>query len=129
MAKPSRPTVEHWKVGPADPDDECLSVEEILFRLREAFPQFEEDADLGRRKQQEKVDRLRQMGAPAIVVDHEAAAVERAVYVVVSDPSVNEQPLDFIVRDDEDLDVFPEMGKHVLLRRLAEALDYGHEEM
>ena len=79
--------------------------------------------------QQEQVDRLKRINAPPFIVEHEQAAVEGAVYVVVSDPAVPEDPLDFVARADEALDLHPERGKYVLLKRVAEALDYDLEQM
>jgi hypothetical protein len=123
------PPFEAWKIGPAEPDQDHLSVGEILLRLRAAFGCVEEHPEMGRRRQQEKVDRLKLMNAPPSVVKHEEAAVASAVYVVVSDPTISERALDFVVCADRELDVFPEIGKHVLLKRIAETLDYELEEM
>jgi hypothetical protein len=122
------PPFVHWKIGPVDPHEGHLSVGEILLRLRAAFPCVEEHPEAGRRRQQEKVDRLKVMNAPPMVVKHEEAAVASAVYVLVSDPRINERALDFVVCADHELDGFPEFGKHVLLKRVAEALDYELDE-
>jgi hypothetical protein len=111
-------------------DGDWLSPLEVVERLRSVFADVRVDAGEGIAHARKILQRLRQLNAPADVIDHLERTYEDALAVAVFDRSgVGEQGVSFVITPQESIKIYHEAAQFSFVERCAKILRYEIMEL
>lgn len=117
-----------YALGPIE-DEEPLSTDEILTRMRREFELVESDEDAGRDQASAIRDKLLLLNAPETVIDLYRRNSSQAVMVHFGDTNPDAKLLDFLLMPGEGIQLHCEAGEVPLAKRLAAILNYEIEDI
>jgi len=118
-----------YALGPGD-SDVWLSPTEVVERLRTAFACVESDAQEGIKYASQVLERMKQIRAPQLVIDHLEQRYEDSIAVAVSDGATDSHGrLSFVVMPEECIKVYTEPDLMPLVQQCMSALGYEMMEL